>query len=371
MPSPASDGASIGAPELVGGPDEATRPRPHCPGAAARTGRHQPELWRRSPWRRMFGQGRWRASSEACPSRSSAARRSRWSASRAAASRRSRARSAACSRRPHGQIRFAGRPLPDTVRARSDEVRRRIQYIFQNPDASLNPRRTVGRHRRSAARDVFPDAPAPSAGSGSRRCLQDVRLDAELRRALPGPALRRRAPARRHRPRPGLATPDLLLCDEILSALDVSVQASILALLGACAPSTTWPCCSSRTTLPSYGHRGSRRRALPRRAVRGRRRGCRVRAAIPPLYARAAPGDAWAEARWQGREARSPSRHGSRGRRLRLRPPLRLEAWRDLRPGGAAVARCRSGSRHPLPSRPQRSARSSSLAIGRGSARPR
>jgi peptide/nickel transport system ATP-binding protein len=57
-----------------------------------------------------------------------------------------------------GCIRFAGAPLPGAVGARSDEVRRQIQYIFQNPDASLNPRRTVGD---TIARplDVFLDLP--------------------------------------------------------------------------------------------------------------------------------------------------------------------------------------------------------------------
>ena len=43
-----------------------------------------------------------------------------------------------------GRIEFRGEPLPALIGGRSVELRRRIQYIFQNPDASLNPRARVG-----------------------------------------------------------------------------------------------------------------------------------------------------------------------------------------------------------------------------------
>ncbi len=128
-----------------------------------------------------------------------------------------------------GAVRLNGEPLPGFVKRRSGEQRRQIQYIFQNPDASLNPRAKVG--------DILARPLEMFFDHGRRRvrelvleALQDVRLDAGYIRRYPdqlsGGERQRVAVARAL-----IARPQLLLCDEILSALDVSVQASVLDLL--------------------------------------------------------------------------------------------------------------------------------------------
>ena len=128
-----------------------------------------------------------------------------------------------------GRILFDGMPLPASVKARAGDLRRRIQYVFQNPDASLNPRLRVGR---IVARplEMFEQLDRSALKRRIAAALQDVRLDADYVVRYPdqlsGGERQRVAIARAL-----VAKPDLLLCDEILSALDVSVQASVLALL--------------------------------------------------------------------------------------------------------------------------------------------
>jgi peptide/nickel transport system ATP-binding protein len=128
-----------------------------------------------------------------------------------------------------GTISLRGVTLEGLVGKRSPDQRRLIQYIFQNPDASLNPRATVGR---SLARPLDFFFPEQRAGQARKiiAALAEVRLDAGYAGRYPdqlsGGERQRVAIARAL-----AAEPDLLLCDEVLSALDVSVQASILELL--------------------------------------------------------------------------------------------------------------------------------------------
>lgn len=128
-----------------------------------------------------------------------------------------------------GSISLRGESLAGAVKHRSAEQRRLIQYIFQNPDASLNPRARIGE---AIARPLvhFFGRQAAKAREEAGDALRDVRLEESYAVRFPdqlsGGERQRVAIARAL-----AAKPALLLCDEILSALDVSVQANILTLL--------------------------------------------------------------------------------------------------------------------------------------------
>ncbi len=129
-----------------------------------------------------------------------------------------------------GQVVFEGQELTRLSDAELRPVRRRMQVIFQDPYSSLNPRLTVGQtleeplvvHR--LARD------AATRAARVRQLLDQVGLLPQHARRYPhelsGGQRQRVAIAR------ALATePSLLICDEPVSALDVSIQAQILNLL--------------------------------------------------------------------------------------------------------------------------------------------
>jgi peptide/nickel transport system ATP-binding protein len=106
---------------------------------------------------------------------------------------------------------------------------RSVQYVFQSPFASLNPRRTVASSLEVPLRHLT-DLDADARRARVLDMLGQVRLDATFAGRCPGGLSggeRQRAAIAR-----ALVTaPDVLVCDEVTSALDVSVQASILELL--------------------------------------------------------------------------------------------------------------------------------------------
>lgn len=128
-----------------------------------------------------------------------------------------------------GTISFEGEPLARGARKRSSADRKRIQYIFQNPYLSLNPRLTVEQIIKRPM-ELFKIASGKKATERVAELMEQVALGPRLLRfpasGLSGGERQRVAIARAL-----AAEPDVLVCDEITSALDVSVQGSIAALL--------------------------------------------------------------------------------------------------------------------------------------------
>lgn len=128
-----------------------------------------------------------------------------------------------------GDIRLLDASLPSRLSNRSLDTLSHLQMVFQNPEEALNPYMTVGESLRRPMK-MLAEVSNQEADAEVERLLAAVRLPADyserMPRQLSGGEKQRIAIARAF-----AGHPDLLIADEPVSSLDVSVQASILNLL--------------------------------------------------------------------------------------------------------------------------------------------
>ncbi|HRN68041.1 MAG TPA: ABC transporter ATP-binding protein [Promineifilum sp.] len=131
--------------------------------------------------------------------------------------------------RTDGVVTMTGLPLPSRLSERDINTLRQIQFIFQNPEEALNPYLTIGETLQRPFITIGGKSRA-EAREGARRMLEAVGLPVDYLGRLPG----RLSGGEKQRiaiARAFATNPDLLIVDEPVSSLDVSVQAAVLNLM--------------------------------------------------------------------------------------------------------------------------------------------
>ena len=128
-----------------------------------------------------------------------------------------------------GRILFRGKPVGPSFRDRSRDELRRIQLVYQSPDTSLNPRHTIGKILGRPV-SIYHGMAGKAREERVRELAHMVGLGETLLTRLPG-ELSGGEKQRVAIARALAAEPDVVICDEVTSALDQVVQGEILRLL--------------------------------------------------------------------------------------------------------------------------------------------